>query len=313
MLIAFAIGTVFYLLLAVAFVGAVHPHDILHNWSNPLPGASALGPYITLTSQAGLGWLATLLVIDAVVSPGGTGLVYLGTSTRLSYGLGRNGYFPKIISYVNARGVPIVSIAVCFVIGVLTFLPFPDWYGLVGLITSATVIMYAMAPLALTGLRKHDPERERKYKLPAAQVLCPVAFVLANIVVYVSGYATLFWLDVFIAVGFVLFGLYQVTQPPDKRAVLNFRSAWWIPLWLGALLVISWLGQYDASTPKVFGLTLLATHRIGNWWDLLVVAAMSLVIYYLATNFTLPGEKVREELAAVEAEANWELDLTLAT
>ncbi len=63
----------------------------------------------------------------------------------------------------------------------------------------------------------------------------------------------------------------------------------------------------------MFGLTLLATHRIGNWWDLLVVAAMSLVIYYLATNFTLPGEKVQEALAAVEAEANWELDLTLAT
>ncbi len=312
-LLAFGVGTVFYLLLAVAFVGAVHPHDILHNWSNPLPGASKLGPYITLTTQAGLGWLATLLVIDSVVSPGGTGLVYLGTSTRLSYGLGRNGYFPKIISFVNKRGVPIVSIFICFVIGMLTFLPFPDWYGLVGLITSATVIMYAMAPLSLTGLRKLDPDRERQYKLPFAEVLCPLAFILANIIVYVSGYATLFWLDVFIAAGFVFFGIYQVTQPADKRSVLNLRSAWWIPLWLGALLVISWLGQYDAGTPKVFGLTLLATKRIGSWWDLLVVAAMSLVIYYLATAFTLPKEKVQEELAEVEAEAGWELDLTLAS
>ncbi len=312
-LLAFGVGTVFYLLLAVAFVGAVHPHDILHNWSNPLPGASKLGPYITLTTQAGLGWLATLLVIDSVVSPGGTGLVYLGTSTRLSYGLGRNGYFPKIISFVNKRGVPIVSIFICFVIGMLTFLPFPDWYGLVGLITSATVIMYAMAPLSLTGLRKLDPDRERQYKLPFAEVLCPLAFILANIIVYVSGYATLFWLDVFIAAGFVFFGIYQVTQPADKRSVLNLRSAWWIPLWLGALLVISWLGQYDAGTPKVFGLTLLATKRIGSWWDLLVVAAMSLVIYYLATAFTLSKEKVQEELAEVEAEAGWELDLTLAS
>jgi len=312
-LFAFIIGTAFYLLLAVAFVGAVNPHNILHNWLNPLPGASALGPYITLTTQAGLGWLATLLVIDSVVSPGGTGLVYLGTSTRLSYGLGRNGYFPKVISYINSRGVPIVSIVVCFVIGMLTFLPFPDWYGLVGLITSATVIMYAMAPLALTGLRKNDPERERKYKLPAAPILCPLAFVLANIIVYVSGYSTLFWLDVFIAVGFVLFGIYQITQPPEKRAILNLRSAWWIPPWLGALLLISWLGRYDGSPPKVFGLTLLSTHRLGNWYDLLVVAAMSLIIYYAATFSTMSSAKVQEALTEVEAEAGWELDLTLAT
>ncbi|HEY3903201.1 MAG TPA: APC family permease [Streptosporangiaceae bacterium] len=311
-LLAFAIGTVFYLLLAIAFVGAVHPHDVVHNWQNPLPKLAALGPYITLTTQAGLGWLATLLTIDAVVSPGGTGLVYLGTSTRLSYGLGRNGYFPRIISRINSRGVPIVSIVICFVIGMLTFLPFPDWYGLVGLITSATVIMYAMAPLTLTGLRRQDPNRERKYKLPAAPVLCPLAFVLANIIVYVSGYSTLFWLDVFIAVGFVLFLGYQATLPAAKRTVLNLRSGWWILPWLGSLLVISWLGRYDGNPPKVFGLTLLASQRLGNWWDLLVVAAMSLVIYYIATNSGLSNEQVQEAVAEVETEASAELEINLA-
>jgi amino acid transporter len=307
-LLAFGIGITFYLLLAVAFVGAVNPADVVHGWSNPLPNGAALGPYITLTTQAGLGWLATLLTIDAVVSPGGTGLVYLGTSTRLSYGLGRNGYFPRVISYIDKRGVPIVSIAICFVIGMLTFLPFPDWYGLVGLITSATVIMYAMAPLALTGLRKQDPERERKYKLPFATILCPIAFALANIVVYVSGFSTLFWLDVFILVGFVLFAVYQVTQPAEKRTILNFRSGWWILPWFAALLLISWNGQYDGSPPKVFGVTLLATHHIGDWWDLLIVAVMSLVVYYVATNSGLPTDQVQTAVRDVEIEASIELE-----
>ena len=311
-LLAFVIGTAFYLLLAAAFVGAVHPGDVAHNWLTPLPKLAALGPYISLTTQAGLGWLATLLVIDAVASPGGTGLVYLGTSTRLSYGLGRNGYFPRILSYIDRRGVPIVSIVICFVIGMLTFLPFPDWYSLVGLITAGTVIMYAMAPLALTGLRRQDPNRERKYKLPLAPVLCPLAFALANIVVYVSGYSTLFWLDVFIAAGFVIFLAYQASQPAAKRTILNIRSGWWIVPWLGALLVISWLGQYDGSPPKVFGLTLLSTHRIGNWWDLLIVAVMSLVVYYVATNSGLPEEEVQRAVNDVETEASIELDVNLA-
>ncbi len=313
LLIAMIIGTVFYLLLDFAFVGSLNPANLVHGWTQPIPGVAKLGPYITLTTQAGLGWLATLLVIDAVVSPGGTGLVYLGTSSRLSYGLGRNGYFPKIISRINARGVPIVSIGICFVVGMLTFLPFPDWFGLVGLITSATVIMYAMAPLALTGLRKQDPDRPRGYRLPAAWLLSPVAFIAANIVVYVSGYSTIFWLDMFILVGFLIFGLYQVSLPADKRTILDLKSAWWILPWLGALLVLSWLGRYDGNPTKVFGLNLVSTKRIGNWYDLLAVAAMSLVVFYIATFNPLSRDKVQEAVAEVEAEASIELESHLVT
>jgi len=313
LLIAMGIGTLFYLLLDMAFVGAINPVNIVHNWNTPIPGVAKLGPYITLTTQAGLGWLATLLVIDAVVSPGGTGLVYLGTSSRLSYGLGRNGYFPKIISRIDARGVPIVSIVICFVIGMLTFLPFPDWFGLVGLITSATVLMYAMAPLALAALRRQDPDRPRGYRLPAAGVLSPLAFIAANIVVYVSGYSTIFWMEMFIAAGFIIFGLYQVSLPAERRTILNLRSATWLLPWLVAILVIAWLGRYDGNPTKVFGVTLVATQRLGEWWDLLAVALMSLVVYYWASYTALPVEKVQEAVAEVEREASIELESHLVT
>jgi len=308
LLLAMLIGTIFYLLLDAAFVGAVNPVDILHNWKNPLPKQAALGPYITLTTQAGLGWLATLLTIDAVVSPGGTGLVYLGTSSRLSYGLGRNGYFPNIISRINARGVPLVSIGISFVIGMLTFLPFPDWFGLVGLITSATVLMYAMAPLALAGLRRQDPDRPRGFRLPAAWLLSPLAFIAANIVVYVAGYSTIFWMEMFVLIGFVIFGLYQATLPAEKRTILNLRSATWLLPWLASILVISWLGRYDGNPTKVFGVTLVATHRIGEWYDLLLVAAMSLGIYYWASYTAMPVDQVQTAVAEVESEASIELE-----
>ncbi len=313
LLIAMLIGTIFYLLLDFAFVGSINPANLVHGWAQPIPGVAKLGPYISLTTQAGLGWLATLLVIDAVVSPGGTGLVYLGTSSRLSYGLGRNGYFPKIISKISSRGVPLVSIGICFVVGMLTFLPFPDWFSLVGLITSATVIMYAMAPLALAGLRKQDPDRPRGYRLPAAWLLSPLAFIAANIVVYVSGYSTIFWLEMFIVVGFIIFALYQVSLPAEKRTILDLRSAYWILPWLGALLVISWLGRYNGVPPTVFGLTLVATDRLGEWYDLLAVAGMSLGIYYWATNTAMTRDKVQAAVSEVESEASIELESHLVT
>lgn len=302
------IGTLIYLLLEVAFVAALDPANLVHGWSHPIPGVKAFGPYATLATSAGLGWLATLLIIDAVISPAGTGLVYIGTSSRLSYGLGRNGYFPRSISQISRRGVPFVSICIAFVVGMLTFLPFPSWAGLVGLVTSATVIMYAMAPLSLAGLRRQDPDRPRPYRLPAAGVLCPLAFICANLIVYFAGFSTIFWLYVLIAIGFIAFALYQLRLPRDRRTIIDWPAAQWILPWFVGLIIISWLGQYDGTPPTVFGVTLLATHHIPSWWDLAVIAVFSLAIYYWAVRCTMSRAKVHQAVEAVEAEASVELD-----
>ncbi len=306
------IGTVIYLLLEVAFVGALNPANLAHGWANPISGVSQFGPYATLATTAGLGWLSTLLIIDSVVSPAGTGLVYMGTSSRLSYGLGRNGYFPPAISRISARGVPIVSIIICFIVGMLVFLPFPSWSGLVGLVTSATVIMYAMAPLSLAGLRRTDPDRPRAYRLPAAKLLCPLAFVFANCIVYFAGFSTIFWLYVLIAIGFIGFAIYQISLPSERRTIIDWRAAQWILPWLIGLIIVSWLGRYDGDPPTVFGVTLLATKHLPNWVDLGVLAVFSLAIYYWAVAVTMPAEKVQAAVADVENEAEASAELTVA-
>jgi amino acid transporter len=306
------IGTVIYLLLEVAFIGALNPANLVHGWSKPISGVSAYGPYATLATTAGLGWLSTLLIIDSVVSPAGTGLVYMGTSSRLSYGLGRNGYFPRSISSISARGVPVVSIVICFIVGMLVFLPFPSWSGLVGLVTSATVIMYAMAPLSLAGLRRTDPDRPRGYHLPAANVLCPLAFIFANCIVYFAGFSTIFWLYVLIAVGFIGFAAYQVSLSAERRTIIDWRAAQWILPWLVGLIIISWLGRYDGDPPTVFGVTLLATKHLPNWVDIGVLAAFSLAIYYWAVAVTMPAAKVQAAVADVENEADASAELTVA-
>ena len=310
-IISMIIGTLIYLLLEVAFVGALNPADLVHGWAAPIAGVKEFGPYSTLATTAGLGWLSTLLVIDAVISPAGTGLVYIGTSSRLSYGLGKNGYFPRIISRISRRGVPFVSICIAFVVGLLVFLPFPSWAGLVGLVTSATVIMYAMAPLSLAGLRRQDPDRPRGYRLPAASVLCPLAFVFANCIVYFAGFSTIFWLYVLIAIGFIAFAGYQAYLPAARRTIIDWRAAYWILPWLVGLIIISWLGRYDGSPPTVFGVTLLATKHLPNWVDLGVLAAFSLAIYYWAVASTMSHAKVQAAVEDVEAEAGMEPDMPI--
>ena len=311
-ILSMIIGTLIYLLLEVAFVGALNPANLVHGWANPISGVAAFGPYATLATAAGLGWLTMLLIIDAVISPAGTGLVYFGTSSRLSYGLGRNGYFPPAISRISRRGVPFVSICISFVVGMLVFLPFPSWGGLVGLITSALVLMYAMAPLSLAGLRRQDPSRPRSYRLPAAGVLCPLAFICADMLVYFAGFSTVFWLYVLIALGFAAFALYQASLPAGRRTIIDRRAAAWIIPWLAGLIIISWLGRYNGSPPTVFGVTLLATKHLPNWWDLLVLAAFSLGIYYWAVHSTMSHQHVHAAVEELETEASVELETSLA-
>jgi hypothetical protein len=128
-------------------------------------GGTARFPYFPLGT--GAGWPATVLLVDAVISPAGTGLVYLGTSARLPYAIGEEELLPDQLTQVNRRGVPLYSVLLAFVVGEWAFLPFPNWSSLVGLVTGATAIMYAFAPVVLAALQDRDPGLPRPYRIPA--------------------------------------------------------------------------------------------------------------------------------------------------
>ncbi|MGH3847465.1 MAG: APC family permease, partial [Pseudonocardiaceae bacterium] len=94
---AVIVGTVLYLALEVAFIGALNPANLVHGWAHPVSKGD-FGPYATLATGLSLGWLAVILYIDAFLSPAGTGLVYVGVSARLGYSLGHAGYVPRGVS-----------------------------------------------------------------------------------------------------------------------------------------------------------------------------------------------------------------------
>ena len=131
------------------------------------------GPFAGLAGVVGLSWLAFILRIDAIISPVGTGLIYTTSASRVSYGLARNRYVPQIFAKVDSRGVPWVSLILAFLVGLVFLLPFPSWHALVGLVTGASVLMYAGAPLSLGAFRGQVPDAVRPYRLRAASVLAP--------------------------------------------------------------------------------------------------------------------------------------------
>jgi amino acid transporter len=281
---AVALGTLLYLALEVAFIGALNPTNLIHGWANPV-GKGDFGPYATIATGLGLGWLAVILYLDAFISPAGTGLIYVGTSARLGFALGHAGYVPRGVSRISNRGVPYTSIILAFIVGMICFLPFPSWQSLVQLSSSTTVIMYAFAPITLLALRKADPNRTRPYRLPAIPVLAPLAFIAANEIIYWASWTTVHKLMLAIIAGYMLFGTSYALGRPIERPPLDSRSLVWILPWLTGMTMISYLGQYGG------------TKLIPEWIDLGVVAAFSLLICTLAVHLRLPTERVTATMA----------------
>ena len=293
-IVSILIGTVIYVLLQIAFIGAL-PESAIGNGLQHITNPEILaGPFAAVAALGGLAWLAHILRIDAFVSPSGTGLIYTTGTSRVSYGLARNRYYPQIFGKVNSNGVPWVGLIFAFLFGLLFLLPFPSWRSLVGIIVGASVLMYAGAPLSVGAFRRQVPEANRPYRMPAAGFLNPAAFVVACLLIYWSGFLVVWKLGVVLVIGYILIGISMATD--KQRPPLDWKSAVWLPVWLLGMGIISWQGQYDggAVAPPV------NTGNIPFWWDMLIVAVFGLIIYYWAMATRLPRE---EMLNLVERQA----------
>jgi amino acid transporter len=278
---AITLGAIIYILLQVVFLAALPAAQVEGAWATA--GYTTFsGPFANLATIVGLGWLATILYIDAVISPGGTGLIYTTATSRVSYGLSRNGYIPKVYESVDRRGIPWFGLVTAFVIGCVCFLPFPSWKSLVGLITSASVLMYAGAPLALGTFRRRLPHADRPYRVPAATFLSPAAFAVANLLILWSGWTTDYKLGIAILIGYAILAANRVFKLNPTTPVLDLRAAVWLPVYLvgmGAIVYVSDFGR-------------LKHPWLPLWWDMVAVVAFSLAVYFWALHVALPAEKI---------------------
>jgi amino acid transporter len=281
-IISILIGTAIYVLLQIAFIGAL-PASAIGNGLQKITNPQILaGPFAAVAALSGLTWLAHILRIDAFISPSGTGLIYTTGTSRVSYGLARNRYAPQIFGRVNKNGVPWVGLIFAFLFGLVFLLPFPSWQSIVGIIVGASVLMYAGAPLSVGAFRRQVPDANRPYRMPAAGFLNPAAFVVACLLIYWSGWLVIWKLGIVLVIGYVLIGISMAFD--KQRPPLDWKSAVWLPVWLIGMGIISWQGQYGDGS----------THNIPFWWDMLIVAVFGVVIYYWAMVTRLPREEMLE-------------------
>lgn len=294
-LTAMAIGAVLYSALQIAMIGGLDPSHIADGWKRPLgTDPSDYGAWYTLALAVGAGWLAKVLIIDAVVSPAGTGIVYVGTTARLSYALGEEREMPGALARTNAKGVPVVSILVGSAIGTLALGPFKSWSALVSVVTGATAIMYAFAPVSLAALHRVDGARPRSYRVPMPRVLLPAAFCSANLIIYWGGFDTTWKLALAMLLGLGLFAIGAARGRTGAQRTT--RNALWIVPWLGGHVLLGAVGRYGAG----------ARNLLPDWVDLAVVVVFALSIFYWAVRVTL----TKDETAAAVAKDAQQIDYT---
>ncbi|MHB1535094.1 MAG: APC family permease [Acidimicrobiales bacterium] len=234
------IGIVIYALLQLAFTGAIPWHAF-----GISPGAwtklgnvkdATTSPFYAVLKSSGVGFLggfASLLLIDAVVSPAGTGYIYLGTAGRTVYGMGVSDYLPRPAKAINSRKVPWLALIAGLVVAIAFSAPSKSWYGLVGFITLVTVFTYTMGGIGLAVFRRTAPDLPRPFRLKAAAFWAPVGYLAAIAIIFWSGYPTLIQ-----ALGaiFIALPLYSCFYAP-VRGYLNR----WVGYALGAVFLVAWI------------------------------------------------------------------------
>jgi amino acid transporter len=286
---ALIICTLLYILLQIAFVGALDPKDYSQGWSS-LSFVGDMGPFVGLAMAIGAVWLTKILFIDAVISPYGCGLVYLGAAGRLGYAMSKNGYFPQAFVKLNKAAVPARVMALNYVIGVLLFLPFPTWQSMMSFLVSALILGYAVGPLALNVLRQSLKDHTRPFKVPCAYVVGFLGFYFSNLIVLWTGWDVVSKMMIAILIGYVVLGWYKFKTPKSVFSLHFLPGIWTIPYLIG-LALCSYLSSFGGTGSLRFG------------WDFLAVGVLSLIIYVYAQKVGLNTEECRSLVAMEMQEA----------
>lgn len=276
-----ALATLVYLGLQIAFIVAVSPSELAGGWSS-LSFEGNFGPFAGLAATLGLGWMAALLYIDAYVSPGGTGLMFVTGGSRILMANGEIGAGPRFLTILSRFRVPWLSVLIMWIAGCLFLLPFPAWQQMVSYISSITILTYGLAPVALLCLRQRLPDYPRPFRLPAAWLLAPLAFISSNWVIYWAGFDTNRFLFALIAAGFVVYAFFYhvvARRPADQ---FGWPQLAWLAPWFGGMWTWSALGGIGNG----YGVLSLPV-------ELIVIAVWSLLVMAAALATSLDSDDMR--------------------
>ncbi len=272
-----------YIGLQIAFIGALDSEMLSKGWASLNFGGQ--GPLDGVILSVGIVWFLSILNIGSVIGPFGNGLVSTGSNARIALALSQNGFLPKRLQILSSFGVPLWALALNFLIGIVFLLTVP-FTTVIALNGAAIVLSFAVGPIAVVCLRRLMPDHPRSIRIPAVKLVAVAAFAIATLIVYWSGWDTVWRLGIALAVGMVLL-LARFRHRLDEMDVTE--ALWLVPYFAGIGL-ISFFGQFGDG----------AQRQIPFGWDIALCLLFSAVIFGLAVRSALTAEKFQTYISEEE-------------
>ncbi|MEM0139111.1 MAG: APC family permease [Ferroplasma sp.] len=304
LILAMVTSIAVYILLQIAFIGAINPALLAKSggWlglasSSPSTYVKSIdtAPFAFLAKSSNIsiiGILVYLLYADAYISPAGTLNIAAGVSTRNLYGMAENGYFPESLAKVNKKtGVPVVSLIISLILGLIFLIPLPSWYVVVGLVSGVAAFTYILGGSTLMVLRREAANLKRPYRLPYAKILSPVSFVGASLIVYWTGWPNVGYIAIIIFAGIAIYlFMYLLDRVDSVFNRANIKGGYWVPLLLLSLVFLSYVGEANYGGMNIIPFP----------FDFLVVIIVSLVFYVISVNAGFKTDEITDIIASGE-------------
>ena len=260
-----------YTTIQIAFIGSVDFQSIQNGWSN-INFAGESGPFIAISSALGLWFLVKIIYAASVASPFGSALMVVTTNARLDYAMSVNGYMPKALTILNKKQVPVVAIIVNLILGFIMLAPFPGWQQMTTFIIAALVISHSIAPISLIALRRQVPDLIRPFKLPYAEFIARLAFVITCFITYWTGWNTIWKMFIVLIFGLLYLTIYKfkdLKTLSSKQIKKSLKNNLWIIIYFLGMGLISYTGakEFDGINLITFG------------YDCFIITTFSLIIF----------------------------------
>ncbi|MGH8122533.1 MAG: APC family permease, partial [Rudaea sp.] len=282
---AIALATVVYVLLQIAYLGAVPPELLARaGWK----GIDLRSPFAELALLLNLHWLAMLLYADAFISPSGTGIAYTATTSRMLVGMQRNGTLPAFLGRVHPlSGIPRAAMWVNLAVAFVFLFFFRGWGTLAAVISVATIISYLTGPVSATTLRRTAPEIPRPLRLPGLPLIAALAFIFSTELLFWAKWPLTGEIILLMVVALPVYFYYLAASGWQDFARI-LRGAWWLIFYLPSIAALSYCGsrRFGGNGLMPFG------------WDLAAVALLGLVFYVWGARSGWRTPAVEAELQA---------------
>ncbi len=264
------ISGIIYVLLQSTFITSLNPAMIAKSgWH----GINFASPFADLAILLGIHWLSVLLYMDAFISPFGTGVSFVASSSRTLAAMVSNNHIPKFVGKINQKyGTPRIAMVVNAILSMLMVSIFRSWGTLASVISTSTLIAYLTGPVTAVSLRQMAPEFTRPFRGKLLNYMAPLSFVLASLATYWAMWPTTIEVILVILLGLPFYFYYEWRNGfnKTKRA---FKGSFWMIGYLIFISIMSYIGSKEFNGQ--------------NWihypFDFIFIIVGSLIFFYWGT------------------------------